>query len=64
MSLRFVHGIGILVLAAVAFVTVAVIAPPSPKAANAPEADFSAARAMAHLETIARAPHPAGSRES
>ncbi len=36
---------------------------PKPRAADAPAAAFSAARAMADIEQIARAPHPVGSAE-
>lgn len=37
--------------------------PPSPRPASAPVAEFSAERAMRHVEAIARAPHPLGSDE-
>ncbi|MCW3847025.1 M20/M25/M40 family metallo-hydrolase [Sphingomonas sp. LB-2] len=37
---------------------------PRPVAADAPAADFSAARAMADVREIARAPHPTGSAEN
>ncbi len=38
-------------------------APPQPRPATAPPADFSAARAMATVRDIGRAPHPIGSAE-
>ncbi|GAA0357390.1 M28 family peptidase [Bacillus horti] len=37
--------------------------PPTPVANDAPETEFSAERAMQHLERIAQAPHPTGSVE-
>jgi hypothetical protein len=36
--------------------------PPAPRPADAPPAEFSAGRAMTHVEKIALQPHPAGSR--
>ncbi len=42
----------------------AAIRPPAPVAADAPEAAFSAERAMADIRRIARAPHPTGSAEN
>ena len=36
-------------------------APPAPRPVSAPDADFSAERAMAHVEAVAREPHPTGS---
>ncbi len=36
---------------------------PSPTPAGAPDTEFSSARARAHIEAIARAPHPMGSPE-
>jgi hypothetical protein len=38
--------------------------PPAPVPATAPPGEFSAARAAAHLEKTARAPHPTGSAEN
>jgi len=38
--------------------------PPIAKLADAPLAEFSSGRAMAHVVEIARAPHPTGSREA
>jgi Peptidase family M28 len=38
--------------------------PPSAKADNAPPTEFSAARAMKHIEAIAQRPHPIGSAEA
>jgi hypothetical protein len=49
-------------LALVAAVTIASIAPPAPRPADSPADEFSAARAMAHLAVIAKEPHPPGSR--
>ena len=46
------------------FFAVVAILPPSPKPANAPEAEFSAARAMEDLRIIAAKPHPTGSAEN
>ncbi len=37
------------------------LGPPAPVAATAPVGQFSAERAMAHVRTLAREPHPAGS---
>ncbi|MGH7586031.1 MAG: M28 family peptidase [Gemmatimonadales bacterium] len=37
------------------------LVPPVPRPATAPSADFSADRAMAHVETLAAAPRPTGS---
>ena len=38
--------------------------PPAARPADAPIAEFSAARAMEHVEAIAREPHPTGSPEA
>jgi hypothetical protein len=57
------HLAGLLLLALAAIVSVAAIAPPSPRGLDAPAPEFSAARARAHLDHIARAPHPTGSAE-
>jgi len=40
------------------------IAPPAPRGADAPPDRFSAGRAFADIEAIARAPHPVGSEEN
>jgi peptidase M28-like protein len=48
----------------IALLTVSAIralTPPKPVAATAPKSEFSAERAMAHVGTIARVPHPIGS---
>ena len=37
------------------------LVPPGPRPANAPPAEFSAGRAMAHVEVLAAAPRPTGS---
>src|SRR5688572_29387156 len=50
-----------ILLAAIAFVAFALRAPPEPVPASAPLEEFSAERAMAHLEVIAAAPRPVGS---
>ncbi len=47
----------------VAFITIGLDRPPQPLPKEAPATEFSAARAMAHLAAIARAPHPLGSEE-
>src|SRR5690606_27598990 len=49
--------VGALLLAAAASRT------PAPLSADAPDGAFSAGRAMADIEQIARAPHPTGSPE-
>lgn len=46
------------------FFAVVAILPPSPKSANAPDAEFSAARAMEDVRIIAAKPHPTGSAEN
>ncbi|HSM36493.1 MAG TPA: M28 family peptidase [Longimicrobiales bacterium] len=52
-----------LALVVVAFLSSTSRIAPPPAAANAPAAEFSAARARAHLERIARRAHPPGSPE-
>src|SRR5438445_13317045 len=37
---------------------------PAPLPADAPASEFSATRALAHIEAIAKAPHPTGSAEN
>ncbi len=55
--------LGLLALAALIAVTLLDLAPPAPLPKDAPSGSFSAARAFAHVEDIARAPHPIGSAE-
>lgn len=59
--MRLVLLIGSLALALL--VAVLALQVPAPRATDAPAADFSAARAMADVRQIARAPHPVGSPE-
>lgn len=47
-------------LVVIGLVTKAMLAPPEPLPANAPEHLFSAGRAMEHVRFIAREPHPMG----
>jgi hypothetical protein len=54
----------VLLFAATAFLSVYMQQPPAPVPADAPPADFSAARALKHIETFAKRPHPIGSAES
>ena len=49
--------------AAVGGLTIVAQQPPAAQAADGPPGMFSAGRAMAHVEEIARAPHPMGSTE-
>jgi Peptidase family M28 len=51
----------VLALGAIAFVGIRSADPPTALPASAPDADFSAERAMTHLAVIARIPHPIGS---
>lgn len=53
----FVVGLALLI-------ATSAVRPPVPAAADAPEASFSAVRAMADIRRIARAPHPTGSAEN
>jgi hypothetical protein len=53
----------LLALAAALLFGLAWTRPPSPLPASAPPAEFSAARALSHLEVIARRPHRIGSAE-
>lgn len=48
---------------AVLVLALAQLAPPAPLTDDAPAGEFSAARALAHVRRIARAPHPVGSAE-
>ncbi len=50
-------------LVALAVLTLGLVGPPPPVSATAPPTDFSAERARAHVEEIARRPHPTGSAE-
>ncbi|HEV2800040.1 MAG TPA: M20/M25/M40 family metallo-hydrolase [Pyrinomonadaceae bacterium] len=52
------------VLAAVGFGLLARPSAPAPLPATAPQKDFSAERALAHVREIARRPHPSGTREN
>src|SRR5690349_5252370 len=52
-------ALGILLL--LGLVLVLADAPPAPLAASVPATQFSAERALKHVETIATAPHPVGS---
>ncbi|MQA26315.1 MAG: M20/M25/M40 family metallo-hydrolase [Micromonosporaceae bacterium] len=57
---------GLLALTVVALAAVAsvmAILPPAPRPASAPVSEFSAERALRHVNQIARAPHPVGSAE-
>lgn len=53
----------LILLVGLVLLGVTVELPPKPVASDAPETEFSAERAMAHLERIAQAPHPTGSIE-
>lgn len=53
--------VGLLVLLLFAWITLVLDGRPSPKAADAAPAVFSSARALKHLEVIAKKPHPTGS---
>jgi hypothetical protein len=50
-----------LLLALVAALTLHGIAPPAARGVDAPATDFSAARALVHVEAVAKVPHPVGS---
>lgn len=54
----------VLLVAATAFLSVYLLLPPKPEPADTPPADFSAARALKHIQAIATRPHPLGSAES
>src|SRR5882757_4017623 len=49
------------VIIALAVFSVGALKPPAPLPASAPESEFSAARAFAHVARIAHIPHPLGS---
>lgn len=53
----------LVLLAAVAWLSTLTHFTPDPVSADAPQSEFSSARAMAHLHEIARAAHPTGSPE-
>ena len=53
-------ALGLLLVALVVAFTVHSIAPPAVRAVEAAPTDFSAARALAHVEAISRTPHPVG----
>lgn len=61
---RFPLLLVVLLFAATAFLSVFMQLPPAPVPADAPPTDFSAARALKHIQTIATRPHPIGSAES
>ena len=48
-------------LVIISFIVIIRTLPPSPLPANAPASEFSAERAMRHIEVIASEPHPVGS---
>ncbi|MGH2356366.1 MAG: peptidase, partial [Chloroflexota bacterium] len=50
-----------LVLSGLAVVSGLTLDPPEPRSASAPANEFSAERAFAHVEQVARRPHPVGS---
>ena len=56
--------LSLLVIALVTFLVLAQMIPPAVLPASAPATVFSAERALEHLQTIARAPHPTGSQEN
>lgn len=51
------------ILLGIALAVIAIL-PPAPKSADAPDAEFSAARAMEDVRIIAAKPHPTGSAEN
>ena len=55
-----VSFLALCVLGGATLLTMVLISPPAPLPADAPAADFSAARAMQDLALIAREPHPMG----
>jgi hypothetical protein len=60
-SRPIVLALGGLLLGLLAALTIASVAPPAVAGVDAPVTEFSAARAMVHVEAIARSPHPVGS---
>jgi len=57
------YPLSLLLLGILAFLSNYAQRPPSPAQESAPPADFSAARALAHVEAIAARPRPVGSAE-
>jgi hypothetical protein len=57
------YPLSLLLLGLVAFFSNYAQRPPAPAPENAPPADFSAARALAHVEAVAARPRPVGSAE-
>lgn len=57
------YPLSLLLLGLLAFFSNYAQRPPAPAQENAPPADFSAARALAHVEAIAARPRPVGSAE-
>src|SRR5436305_1113045 len=53
----------LLFLALILFLSIYMQRPPAALPADAPETEFSAARALRHLEVISRKPHPMGTAE-
>lgn len=62
-TVRRVAFAGLILLLVFASLTLWDLRPPAPAPSTAPETEFSAERAHAHVERIARAPHPTGSEE-
>lgn len=58
--MRAALAISVIILAAIALAIFGTTTP-SPISSNAPDSDFSSARAMDHVRVIAAAPHPTGS---
>lgn len=58
---RWFGVLGLLALLLIGIGSIRATAPSSPRSADAPLSDFSAARAMTHIEEIADAPRPVGS---
>jgi hypothetical protein len=54
----------VLLIAATAFLAIYMQLPPASEPASAPPSDFSAARALKHIQSFAQRPHPTGSAES
>jgi prepilin-type processing-associated H-X9-DG protein len=58
---RWIGVVVALVLGAFAAVSLLALEPPDPLPASAPASEFSAERALSHVEQIAERPHPVGS---
>jgi acetylornithine deacetylase/succinyl-diaminopimelate desuccinylase-like protein len=58
---RWTAVVGLVALTAIAIGSVLALAPSPRRGADAPAADFSAARAMGHIAAVAGAPRPPGS---